>query len=214
LLQDRINVQLSGAVRIVKMKAIVLLFGLIGVSTQALAEAATGQAATPGAVTFDQLEGFVVEANIVRDQVTQRNGRQGPQQAHTSWRLVLGPGLSIQSTVNATFHNPHGQRKAEPVTGSFILDQSRHVGSRGGGQGIWHFEEQALTFTRTFEQGALRIKFTFFRSDEALSCQASESFARENGTGPITMRSAVDGQPVTIVRAKQISSTCRVFKGT
>jgi hypothetical protein len=56
-LQDRINVQLSGAVRIVKMKAIVLLFGLIGVSTQALAEAATGQAATPGAVTFDQLEG-------------------------------------------------------------------------------------------------------------------------------------------------------------
>ena len=196
------------------MKVFVLLLCLIGLPAQALGEAATSQAVTPGAVTFDQLEGFIVEANIVRDQLTQRDGRQVPQQAHTSWRLVIGPGLSIQSTVNATFHNPHGQSKAEPVTGSFILDQSRHVGSRGGGQGMWHFEEGTLTFTRTFEQGAFRIKFAFSRKDEGLSCQASESFARENGTGPIAMRSAIDGQPVTIVRAKQISSNCRVFKGT
>jgi hypothetical protein len=196
------------------MKIFILLLGLIGMSTQALGEAATSQTVTPGAVTFDELEGFIIEANIVRDQLTQRDGRQVPQQAYTSWRIVIGPGLSIQSTVNATFHNPHGQSKAEPLTGSFILDQSRHVGSRGGGQGIWHFEEQTLTFTRTFEQGALRIKFAFFRKDEALSCQASESFARENGTGPIAMRSAIDGQPVMIVRAKQISSNCRIFKGT
>ena len=182
--------------------------------TQALGEAATSQAVTPGAVTFDQLEGFIIEANIVRDQLTQRDGRQVPQQAHTNWRVVIGPGLSIQSTVNATFHNPHGQSKADPLTGSFILDQSRHVGSRGGGQGVWHFEEGTLTFTRTFEQGAFRIKFAFSRKDEGLSCQASESFARENGTGPIAMQSAINGQPITMIRAKQISSNCRVFKGT
>jgi hypothetical protein len=196
------------------MKICMLLLGLLGMSAQALAEAATSQAATPGAATFDELEGFIIEANIVRDQLTQRDGRQVPQQAHTSWRIVIGPGVSIQSTVNVTFHNPHGQRKAEPLTGSFILDQSRHVGSRGGGQGVWHFEEQTLTFTRTFEQGAFRIKFAFSRNDEALSCQASETFARENGTGRIAMQSAIDGQPITIIRAKQISSNCRVFKGT
>jgi len=196
------------------MKFFLLLVGLIGTSTQALGQAATSQAVTPRAVTFDELEGFTIEANIVRDQLTQRDGRQVPQQAHTNWRVVIGPELSIKSTVNATFHNPHGQSKADPLTGSFILDQSRHISSRGGGQGMWHFEEHTLTFTRTFEQGALRHKFVFFRKDESLSCKASESFARENGTGPIALRSAIDGQPVTIVRAKQISSNCRIFKAT
>jgi hypothetical protein len=200
--------------RIAEMKILMLLLGLVGISAQALGETARTQAAaTPGSVTFGELEGFIIEADIVRDQLTQRDGRQVPQQAHTSWRIVIGPEVSIQSTVNVTFYNPHGQRKAEPLTGSFILDQSRHVGSRGGGQGVWHFEEGTLTFTRTFEQGAFRIKFAFSRKDEGLSCQASESFARENGTGPIAMQSAINGQPITMIRAKQISSNCRLFKG-
>ena len=199
--------------RIAEMKILMLLLGLVGISAQALGETARTQAAaTPGSVTFGELEGFIIEANIVRDQLTQRDGRQVPQQAHISRKIVIGPEVSIQSTVNVTFYNPHGQRKAEPRTGSFILDQSRHVGSRGGGQGVWHFEEGTLTFTRTFEQGAFRIKFAFSRKDEGLSCQASESFARENGTGPIAMQSA-NGQPITMIRAKQISSNCRVFKG-
>ena len=57
--------------------------------------------------------GFIIEANIVRDQLTKRDGRQVPQQAHTSWKIAIGPEVSIQSTVNVTFYNPHGQRKAE-----------------------------------------------------------------------------------------------------
>ena len=58
------------------MQVFIVLLGLIGMSTQALGEPATTQAVTPGAVTFDQLEGFIIEANIVRDQLTQRVGRQ------------------------------------------------------------------------------------------------------------------------------------------
>jgi hypothetical protein len=193
------------------MKFLMLVLGLLGISAQAVGEAAT--TATPVAVTFDELEGFTIEANIVRDQLVQRDGRQVPQQAHTSWRIIMGPGASIQSTVNVAFHNPHGQSNAEPLTGSFILDQSRYVGSRGGGQGVWHFEGETLTFTRTFEQGAFRVKFTFSRNNDGLSCQASEVFARESGTGRITLQSPITGQPVTIIRAKQISSNCRVFKG-
>jgi hypothetical protein len=191
---------------------LILFLGLVGMSAHALGR--EGMNATPDAVTFDELEGFVIEANIVREQLIERNRQQSPQRAYTSWRIIIGPGLSIQSIVNVTFHNPHGQSKAEPLTGSFVLDQSRQLGSRGGGQGMWHFEEETLTFTRTFEQGALRIKFAFSRNNENLTCQATESFARENGTGRIEMQSAINGQPVTIIRAKQISSNCRVFKGT
>ena len=33
---------------------------------------------------------------------------------------------------------------------------------------MWHFEEGTLTFTRTLEQGAFRIKFAFSRKDEGL----------------------------------------------
>src|SRR6516164_8293501 len=148
------------------MKFFLLLVGLIGTSTQALGQAATNQAVTPRAVTFEELEGFIIEANFVRDQLIQRNGRQIPQQAHANWRIVIGPEVSIQSTFNVTYHNPHGQSKANPLTGSFILDQTRHVGSVGGGEGVWHFENETLTFTRTYEQGALRIKFVFFRKGE------------------------------------------------
>ena len=190
-----------------------MFLGFVVFSAQPLSQRAISEPATRGAVTFDELEGFIVEANVVRDQLTERGGRRISQQAHTNWRIVIGPRVSIQSTVNVTIYNPNGQRKAEPVVGSFMLDESRHVNSRGGGQGLWHFEEQTLTFTRTLGQGAFRIKFSFSRGNgESLSCEANESFARENGVGRITMQSAIDGQPVVIVRAKQISSTCRVFK--
>ena len=45
------------------MKFFLLLVGLIGTSAQALGQAGTGQAVTPSAVTFEELEGFIIEAN-------------------------------------------------------------------------------------------------------------------------------------------------------
>jgi hypothetical protein len=61
-----------------------MFLGFVVFSAQALSQRAISEPATRGAVTFDELEGFIVEANVVRDQVTERGGRRILQQAHNS----------------------------------------------------------------------------------------------------------------------------------
>jgi hypothetical protein len=105
-------------------------------------------------VTFADLEGFTIEANIVRDQVVRREGSQFLTENDVKWRLVIGPGDAIENTVSQTSHTARGEHKSRPRTGSYVLGVARDEWSQGGGTAVWEFNDGTLTYTRTFTQGA------------------------------------------------------------
>lgn len=161
-------------------------------------------------LTLGDLAGASVEANIYRRQSLQRNGRAFSIQTHQNWKFEINGDNTIDMTVNTTVQGPRGTRKAPPNSGRFSLEESRDVRSRGGGQGMWSFADNALHFTRTFQSGAYRAHFTFSRGEGAVTCEVTEGFARLDGNKPITLNSAIDGAPVSIIDSKQEPSDCKV----
>ena len=93
------------------------------------------------------------------------------------------------------------------------LERTRELGSMGGGHGVVVFGDGTLTFLRTLKGGALKRDVAFTRGAQGLACIATEAFVRESGVGAIFFDSSIDGVPMIVVSAKQISSTCRVTTG-
>ena len=103
-------------------------------------------------VTLDDLAGVAVEANINRRQNMQRDGRAYSIQARQNWQFDINADKTIDMTVNTAYQGPRGERKAPPNSGRFSLEDSQDVTSRGGGKGMWSFDDGTLHFTRTFHQ--------------------------------------------------------------
>jgi hypothetical protein len=176
---------------------------------------AIGLSLTPAwgqAVTFADLEGLVIEAEIVREQVNRRDGRTFPVRVQQTWTVAIGGEGTIKSTVQAEARGPRRTRETEPLSASHKLDQPREVMSQGGGEAVWTFADGVLTYIRTYPSGARRLGFSFARGPDGLTCTASFAFARENGTGAIRLDSRFSGRDTTIVSAKQLSSKCRVAR--
>jgi hypothetical protein len=160
-------------------------------------------------VAVTDLAGMVVDADIHRQQDMRREGRSFSVQAHQRWKVDINADKTIDVTVNTTFRDSRGTRKAPPIAGRFTLDEALDVRSHGGGQGAWNFADGVLHFTRTFPSGAYRAHFAFARGEGGITCKVTEAFAREDGNKPITMESPFGGR-VSIVNARQESSDCRV----
>lgn len=163
-------------------------------------------------VTFADLDGLAIEANVVREQVLRRDGPQFPIRAYVDWKIVIGPKDTVQFTYDTTVETPVGRQKNPRLSGSPALGQMRQTGALGGGQSRWQFEDGTLQFMRTFQRGAFKTDFAFSRSAEGFACTVNEVFAREGGTGIIVWLSPIDGKATTLVSGKQASSTCRVSK--
>jgi hypothetical protein len=163
-------------------------------------------------VKFSDLEGAVIDAVIDRDQIVRRNGQTFPVTIEQNWKISVEVPNRVEVTVRSTARGPRGTRQAEPNTGTFTLDQPRGVRSRGGGEALWTFAEGTLTFTRTFQSGAYRSHFAFANAAEGLTCTATGAFARERGKEEIRLESPFGGGMVSIVSAKQTSSSCKVLQ--
>jgi hypothetical protein len=165
------------------------------------------------ALNFSDLEGLEVAAKIVHDQVVRREGQDVPVKLERDVKVVIGPGDSIPLAVSSTVQSPRGKRQGKPASGPFTLGQEREIPALGGGSGVFTYGDGALTFVRTFKGGAFRSTITFARSAEGFTCTVKEGFAREGGTGAISLNSPTDGTPITIVRTRQSSSYCTAKKG-
>jgi hypothetical protein len=159
-------------------------------------------------VTFNDLAGLDITANMYRAQDIRREGRSISMKVDQRWQISVNGDNTIAMTVDTTFHTPQGTRKAPPNSGSFTLDEAREVRSRGGGKGAWAFANSALTFTRTFPSGAFRVNLELSRNGDEITCTAKEAFARE-GNKNIVVESPFGGE-VTILSAKQLSSDCSI----
>jgi hypothetical protein len=169
----------------------------------AAAAAAAGQV-----VTFADVEGITLEADIRRTQVVRRDRRTISLNVEQNWKVVIGDDKTISFTLHVRSQGPRRTRK-DQRGGMFILDKPRDVASRGGGEAVWTFADGTLTFVRTFRSGARRLSIAFERGADGLTCSASFAFARQDGSGPIRLE-GLSGREQVIVRAKQISSTCSI----
>jgi hypothetical protein len=161
-------------------------------------------------VNFSDLEGAVIEAVIDRDQTVRRGAQTFPVHIQQNWTIVVNADKTIDTTMRATSRGPRGTRRAEPTSGGFMLDTPRAVKSRGGGEALWTFADETLTFTRTFLSGAFRSHFAFAKGPDGLACTANAAFARERGRDEVKLESPFGGGFVTIVSSKQTSSSCKV----
>ncbi|MGH6768878.1 MAG: hypothetical protein ACRECO_07645 [Xanthobacteraceae bacterium] len=163
------------------------------------------------AITFADLEGHAVVADIHREQAVQKKGKRFSVRMHQNWKFYVNDEHMIVFTVNTTVKTPKGTRKTKPNSSSFALDEMVKVKSRGGGHAGWSFADGTLTFTRTFPAGAYRAHFAFAQKDGRMTCSVGETFAREGGKGAIRIESAFGGQ-VTILKSTQLPSNCKVSK--
>lgn len=161
-------------------------------------------------VTFPDLEGHAIVADLHRQQNVRREGRTFSVKVHQNWNFYLNDDQMIVMTLNTTAQTPQGTRKAKPNSGSFALDETLKIKARGGGHAVWKFADGTLTFIRTFPSGAFRVNFAFVRGPNGLTCTVTEAFAREGGK-ELKMESAFGGE-ITIISSKQLPSTCKVAK--
>ena len=179
----------------------------LAAATTALATSAWGQG-----VTFAELDGLVIEANIVRDQIVRREGSQFLTENDVRWKVVIGPGDAIENTMSQTSHTARGEHKSRPRTVSYVLGKEHQEWSQGGGTAAWEFNAGTLTYMRTFSEGAYRADVAFSRGPAGLTCSITDTFGREGGHGALVMQSVIDGSEVTILSSRLVSSNCRVAK--
>ena len=160
-------------------------------------------------ITITDLDGWLIEAMVTREQVHRTKDRKSTITVDQSWSLEIGPGRQIKSTSRPQVR---GRPETPASTGTFRLDEAREVSNFGGGMGRWTLEEGTLTFTRTYVQGAFRAQFALTRKDQGFNCSAKDFFAREGGTGDITFWSATAGTMTTVLSWRQVSDTCRVSR--
>lgn len=161
------------------------------------------------AIALDELDRWNVDAKLTREQVNRFNGREVVATIDQSWLVEIGPPPYLKSTSK---NQIRGRPEAKPMTGSFRIGTTREVKSFGGGDGEWTLDGDTLTFTRSFKRGALRLRIAVKRKDDGFECEATQSFAREGGTGDVVFWSPLVQSDVTIVTWRMLSSTCQMSK--
>ena len=162
-------------------------------------------------VKLSELQGRMVHGKIVTERVMRKGGRQFPVKTKMDWKLKVQESDAVWQEVRQTVTNPRGTRETDPLTRTFPLGKPVTVGSRGGGEAMYSFSDGTLTFVRTFKKGAFRMSTEFARGgDGKLTCVMTGSHAREEGTGAVELVNPFDGQPMSIVSYKQVSSSCEI----
>lgn len=159
-------------------------------------------------VRFEELDGAVIDAIIVRQQWNRRNGKENSHVLQIDVKLVIGPDNRITMTTTSSSRGPWGVRQSPSQTTSTMLEQVKETGR---GNTVWTFADGTLTFLRANTiAGAFRRDIAFASGDKGLRCTARDTIVSEKGAGNIVTFSVMDGHPMTILREKQISSTCLV----
>jgi hypothetical protein len=175
----------------------------------ALVASAWSEDAKPS-VKFSELEGMTILVHMVRAQTNRRNGRNITIRIESDWKVDIEADNTLRLRLTQTAHTPRGKRDDSPRGGQFTIGEPASVPSRGGGQAVWRYADNTLLFLRTFPKGAFRTSFEIARDGDAFTCKASQSFLRENGTGPIVVD--LPAGRVSVVGHKELSATCKVSK--
>ena len=119
------------------------------------------------AVTWSELEGFVVETEIVRQQISQHQ-KAVEFRIHDVIKVSIESGDIIDYSIDTTVHGPRGTTKVAWKNALFSLNVTRRIVAGGTGEAIWTFADGTLTFLRTFPAGARRHTIAFSRDTAGL----------------------------------------------
>ncbi len=175
------------------------------------ARQAPALAAAPHGITLSELEGSDLAIRIKRDMVVRRDGRQASIGVEADFGVRVAAGGAIEQTYVSTADTPFGKRRGEKIVSAFTLDQARPAQEQGGGEAVWTLRNDTLTWVRTLRTGAYRLDVSLVRGANGLTCTARETFTQSGGGG-IAMNSSIDGRPMTVIRSRQLSASCRVTR--
>lgn len=167
------------------------------------------------AITPADLEDHVVETSVTMDRRLQMRGREVPNRLDMRLRVKFLRDNAIEFQMTSTSHMRRGAKDGPVLKGQVVLGVIYDARSNDGGQAAWYFEHGTLTSLRTFgDAGGFKRTISFSRNAKGLNCTASASYFHEDGIGRIATRSVIDNAPLTILSAKQVSSTCKVSKAS
>lgn len=163
-------------------------------------------------VKFSDLDGSVVEVDIIYDRKFRRDGQVRNNENHTNIKLVVGPGETLQQSHTITII-ARDKRVISTRTFKLALELNKAFKTRDGHL-VWAFEEDKgrLTRLQTLVSGGRRISIDLARAKDGLSCKAEAAFAREDGTGEIEASSIVREGTIEWLDVRQVSTKCRVTK--
>ena len=163
-------------------------------------------------IAFAELHGHTVTASFVYAQKIRRldDGRIINNQNQQTVTLKIGPGERLDQTHAVRIIAPNG-REVGSDSRSMTLQLNKPSKWRHG-EIIWVYEKAALVRLQTFESGGRRITVSFKRNGPGFACSVEAPFAKEEGSGDTKTQAAVGGTKITILDARQTSSSCRVAR--
>jgi lipoprotein-anchoring transpeptidase ErfK/SrfK len=159
---------------------------------------------------MEDLQGALMEVSVTQERTIRRDGKELPNKFRMDWKIRFNAvdSISVSSErISYGLRNTNRTKEKESVKN---LARPTETKLRGGGHTLWIFEDDALTFLRTYQGGGLKATFAVTRGATGFDCTAKVSWLREE-SAPIVMRSFVDDARLEILSARQVASTCRVI---
>ena len=129
------------------------------------------------ALSLRQLEGANIHATLVTEMLAQQgSGPQGPATTEDDWNVTVEAGGKISWNYGPTIRTRRSAQKGTKIASTSDLDQASHAAN---GDAMWQFSDGALTFLRSYRDGAIRLTIAFRQDGPNLTCTASNVFARE-----------------------------------
>jgi len=160
--------------------------------------------------TIEDLQGALMEVSVTHERTIRRDGKELPNKLRSDWKIRFNSVDSISVSSERISYGLRKTNRTKEKESVKNLARPRETTSRGGGHALWMFDDDALTFLRTYQGGGMKATFTVARSPTGFDCTAKVSWLREEGA-PIVMRSFVDDARLEILSARQVASTCRVI---
>jgi lipoprotein-anchoring transpeptidase ErfK/SrfK len=155
------------------------------------------------------LQGALMEVSVTHQRTIRRDGKELPNKFQMDWKIRFNSADSISVSSERISYGLSKTNRTKEKESVKNLTRPTETKLRGGGHALWIFEDDALTFLRTYQGGGLKATFTVARSSTGFDCTATVSWLREEGV-PIVMRSFVDDAQLVIVSARQVASSCRI----
>jgi len=158
---------------------------------------------------IEDLQGALMEVSVTHERTIRRDGKELPNKFRMDWKIRFNSVDSISVSSERISYGLRKTNRTKEKESVKNLTRPKETQSRGGGHALWIFEDDTLTFLRTYQGGGLKATFAVARSPTGFDCTAKVGWLREEGT-PIVMRSFVDQERLEILSARQVASSCRI----
>jgi hypothetical protein len=156
---------------------------------------------------IEDLYGLSIKATAVHHGTFRLEEKQGPGEITISWNVHIdGQGVA-ETSMRRQVKTP---RRTGQLNRTF-KGAIGQPGKVGDGHFVWVLKGDSLTLLRVLEVGGHTITFKLSKNGNGWICGLESSMAREIGAGNSRTQSALE-RKVTIIRMKQVSSSCQASK--